>query len=60
MLLLVDKFLRNVEILYYPPNCTSVLQLYMCEAVAQEAASNKKPCVKVSVKDIELKMFYKR
>lgn len=32
----------------------------MCEAVAQEAASNKKPCVKVSVKDIELKMFYKR
>jgi len=50
MLLLVDKFPRNVEVLYYPPDCTSLLRLRVCQAVVQEAASNKKPLVKVSVK----------
>jgi hypothetical protein len=33
-MLLVDKFLRNVEVLYYPPNCTRVLQLRLCQAAA--------------------------
>jgi len=50
MLLLVDKFLRNVEVLYYPPDFTSVFQLRMCQAVVQEAASNEKLLVKVLVK----------